>query len=103
MRVGAGYARVSIIEAPSYRSGELTRGMLVVDRRGDEHNFQLGEDRSQVQAQNIAKEGLHLESKEGRHLSLEAEGVIVVTESPGPQKLLRLMFERIWGVEGLEL
>jgi hypothetical protein len=79
------------------RSGELTRGMLVVDRRDDVGNYRPGDNRAQAWALNPATDDPRAVQLRKR---VEAEGVIVVTDSPGPQQLMRLMFERIWGVTG---
>lgn len=69
--------------------------MLVVDRRNDERNYRLGDNRAQVHDLNLAKDDRRSVQKSG-----DAEGVIVVTDSPGPRELVQLMFERIWGVTG---
>ncbi|KAF8497657.1 Inosine/uridine-preferring nucleoside hydrolase domain-containing protein [Gautieria morchelliformis] len=86
------------------RTGEMTRGMLVIDRRVDEGNYELGDNRARVQALKDSsiqgRSSVQLKSKEELQKSVEAEGVIVVIESPGPQELLRLILKRIWGVEG---
>ena len=92
-----------MIKASLDRTGELTRGMLVVDRRIDEGNYELGENRAQVQALKDGRHGsppVQIKSKEQLQKSMDAQGVIVVIDSPEPQELLRFMFERIWGVGG---
>ena len=76
--------------------------MLVVDRRADEGNYKHGDNRAQVKA---LKDGRYdspsvlIEPKEQLQKGMDAQGVIVITDSPGPQELLRFIFQRIWGVE----
>jgi hypothetical protein len=77
--------------------------MLVVDRREDEGSFELGDNRARVQALKDSIQGrssVQLKSKERFQKSVQAEGVIIVIESPGPQELVRFILKRIWGVEG---
>ncbi|KAF7298143.1 IU-nuc-hydro domain-containing protein [Mycena chlorophos] len=92
------------------RTGELTRGFLVVDRREDESAYAPGSNRAEVQAE--------LEKLIGNDKPLESTAVpaLVDTEqapelprvaspgihscyaTPGPDTLLALLLERIWNV-----
>jgi len=74
-----GYKRIFDIE----RTGEITRGMLVVDRRED------GSDRSEAQ------NGLESTPKS----VTDNAGVFCITHTPGPATLLRLLLNRVWGCE----
>ncbi|TFK25530.1 nucleoside hydrolase [Coprinopsis marcescibilis] len=103
-------ARQRIFDIERY--GELTRGMLVVDRRMDSSAYAPGANRAEVQK---LSESLHANvdlwestalpaqvkieapiSKEDRH------GVWCVTHTPGPKSLLRLLLQRVWNA-GIEL
>ncbi|CAL1707331.1 unnamed protein product [Somion occarium] len=99
------------------RHGELTRGMLVIDRRNDDGAYSPGANRAHVQAE---LERLHahtdgyLESAAvpaqveveseaqadppSAHVGEVGTGVPVVTKTPGSDVLLKLLAERIWGV-----
>ncbi|KAK7472934.1 hypothetical protein VKT23_001039 [Stygiomarasmius scandens] len=93
------------------RTGELTRGMLVIDRRQDESAYAPGANRAEVQdkLEKTAKEKGHhphedfpvqvqVESAAEVNKS-DAAGVLCVTETPGPEVLLRVLLERVWGVK----
>lgn len=71
------------------RTGEITRGMLVVDRREDESAYPPGAIRSEAQKE--------LESTL-KSVSDNA-GVFCITHTPGPATLLRLLLSRVWGCE----
>lgn len=84
------------------RTGEITRGMLVVDRRPDESACAPGGDRAKVQealqgrleASSLAVPAqVELE----RELKSDGNGVACIIETPGPKVLLSLLFERVWG------
>ncbi|KAF8575098.1 nucleoside hydrolase [Ramaria rubella] len=84
------------------RTGELTRGMLVVDRRVS-GNYKPGDDRAQVQALKPETRDAPVIQAVGEGQFQEAsftdaEGITVIVDSPGSQVLVRLMLERIWGV-----
>lgn len=93
------------------RKGEITRGMLVIDRR-DKSIYPHGENRAQVVDKHCEhRHGKSIEDSEpvdslnGRvnHDLLDGKkgcGVLCVTSTPGPEALLRLLFNRVWGVEG---
>jgi hypothetical protein len=70
------------------RTGEITRGMLVTDRREDESAYPTGTNRSEAQR------GLESTPK-----SVSDAGVFCITHTPGPAALLRLLFHRVWGCE----
>lgn len=79
------------------RTGELTRGMLVVDRREDEGAYELGSNRSQVHAERLAAQ---VEAETEQHA--EAKPPLCarcVTHTPGPGVILEILLGRIWGVE----
>ena len=89
------------------RTGEFTRGMLVVDRRDDVGAYAPGDNRSHVQQE---LDRLHV--SHGPFVSAVVPapvivedagkeqdiGVFAVTETPGPHACLELLLQRIWGV-----
>ncbi|KAI0093232.1 nucleoside hydrolase [Irpex rosettiformis] len=108
------------------RVGEITRGMLVVDRRDDEGAYDPGANRAAVQAE-LTKHSFHssgiMESnavpaqvevevppsmqnspntgapQKGDTAQLkQTPGIPVLVKTPGPEALLKLMTERVWGV-----
>jgi hypothetical protein len=87
-------------------TGELTRGMLVVDRRIDEGAYVPGANRAMVHAEQSEREksdipiGKYAVDIEHRDQSGDPEaGVLCVTETPGKEALLDLLLRRVWGVE----
>ncbi|KAJ3540288.1 hypothetical protein NM688_g6249 [Phlebia brevispora] len=93
------------------RIGELTRGMLVVDRREGEGAYDPGANRAKVQAElekhNFNTSAVFESNALPAQVELEAEpsatkesdGVPVVTTTPGPAALLKLLARRVWGIE----
>ncbi|TFY67928.1 hypothetical protein EVJ58_g1321 [Rhodofomes roseus] len=97
------------------RIGEITRGMCVVDRREDPGAYAPGANRAEIQAE-LEKHHLHhsgpFEStalpaqveveraSDALPRNLTAGGVACVFETPGPEVLLKLLLERVWGVTG---
>jgi len=91
-----------------YRTGEFTRGMLVVDRRDDVGAYASGDNRSHVQQELDRHHILHgpFESAAVPAPVLMGDvgekkpdiGVFTVVETPGPPACLRLLFQRIWGI-----
>ncbi|KAG6862337.1 hypothetical protein C0995_016035 [Termitomyces sp. Mi166 len=92
------------------RNGELTRGMLVVDRREDESAYSPGANRAKIQAElkkNNVPHGIwessalpaQVETEEAAMKSRPPAGVVCVTETPGADVLLWFLFRRVWGVE----
>jgi len=93
------------------RTGELTRGMLVVDRRRDTTAYAPGVNRSRVQAE-LDKQGIPHGLWESPAVPAPVEvesvtdtvtvgsGVSYIIKTPGSGVLLQLLFERIWGVSG---
>jgi len=91
------------------RTGERTRGMLVVDRRSDTTAYAPGANRSEVQAE-LDRLGISHGIWESTALPAPVEvesvadtivvgsGVPCVTGTPGCSALLRLLLERVWGV-----
>ena len=71
------------------RTGEITRGMLVTDRREDESAYLAGTNRSEAQ------KGLESTPK----FVSDNAGVFCITHTPGPATLLRLLLNRVWGYE----
>jgi hypothetical protein len=84
--------------------------MLVVDRREDESAYALGANRAEVQAKlekTAAEKGHHphedfpvqtqVESAADLNKT-DAAGVLCVHETPGPEVLLQMLLERIWGI-----
>jgi len=79
--------------------------MLVVDRREDIGNYQPGENRAEVQAGRNLKvdaAAMQVESRVQLNDALlpGGAGVAILTDSPGPQALVKIMLERIWGLSG---
>ncbi|KAF9227273.1 nucleoside hydrolase, partial [Gyrodon lividus] len=108
------------------RTGEITRGMIVVDRRADETAYAPGTNRSQVQAlleQTHQRHGLLESTAVPAQVGMESEGVFrgsdewlghptvhdgsiggsmdvpYVVKTPGADVLLRLLTKRVWGVD----
>ncbi|KAI0267014.1 nucleoside hydrolase [Gloeopeniophorella convolvens] len=98
------------------RTGELTRGMCVVDRRDDKGAYAPGANRARVQA--ALERGMisgggfgPLESAvvparvetEGTPSPPSGkddnEGVLVVEATPGAEVLVHMLMKRVWGVE----
>ncbi|KAH9935513.1 nucleoside hydrolase [Fomitopsis serialis] len=94
--------------------GEITRGMCVVDLREDPGAYAPGANRAEVQAE-LEKHHLHHSGPfESTALPAQVEverasdaqlpnhtavgGVACVFETPGPEALLTLLLERVWGV-----
>lgn len=104
--------------------------MVVVDRRMDEGAYELGANRSYVQAElgeaapaapaPVEVEGAAaavLLTKKGAHEHLHSKdvgpdvgpsteistGILCVDRTPGPTTLLALILERVWGVKDFDL
>lgn len=95
------------------RTGELTRGMLVVDRREDASAYAPGANRAQVQEE-IDKRGLLHGPWESTALPAQVEvmnpptdtptpGIFCINSTPGPDRILKLLLQRVWGVKTLQL
>jgi len=91
-----------------HRTGEYTRGMLVVDRRDDVGAYAPGDNRSHVQ-QELDRH--HIPHGPFESAAVPAPvftgvtgkkepdiGVFTVVETPGSRACLDLLFQRIWGV-----
>lgn len=88
------------------RSGEITRGMLVVDRRMDESAYTPGANRAQVQSE-LDKVALFQGNGTTAALPVQVEvehapskpnigsGVFCVTSTPGSGPLLHLLLQRV--------
>lgn len=93
---------------PKLRNGELTRGMLVVDRRDDQTAHAPGANRAEVLKQfdslvlpHKPWEFIGVSTQVGHdgHASMTTgKGVCCVTDTPGPEVLLQLLLHRVWGV-----
>ncbi|KAJ3907733.1 nucleoside hydrolase [Lentinula edodes] len=99
-------------------TGELTRGMVVVDKRQDKTAYAPGVNRAEVQAQleqtrfssggNLesvalpvpAQVEVDLTSKMIHKTDGDHRGVWCITETPGPDALLETLLARVWGVQG---
>ncbi|KAJ7251812.1 nucleoside hydrolase [Mycena haematopus] len=99
-------ARIRVFDIE--RTGELTRGFLVVDRRDDPSAYAPGANRAEVQAELDKHDSHHgtwestavpaLVEREQPPNAVLAQGVMCVHGTPGPSTLLKLLTERIWGV-----
>ena len=91
-----------------HRTGEYTRGMLVVDRRDDVGAYAPGDNRSQVQHE---RDQHHIPHGPFESAAVPAPvltgdtggmrsdiGVFTVVETPGSRACLDLLFQRIWGI-----
>ncbi|KAL5485095.1 hypothetical protein ACEPAI_7737 [Sanghuangporus weigelae] len=93
------------------RTGELTRGMLVVDRRDEvtedffddieERRFKSGDNRSAVQAQldrqlHDLPAPVQVELDAPPHI--HPKGVACIVETPGSDALVSSLLSRIWGL-----
>lgn len=92
------------------RTGEITRGMFVTDRRVEDTAYAPGANRAEVQAQLDLRQLGHglLESTalparvevEGPGLEQgQPRGVACLVETPGPNVLLQLLTRRVWGIQ----
>ncbi|KAG5220049.1 nucleoside hydrolase [Salix suchowensis] len=93
------------------RVGELTRGMLVVDRREDETAYAPGANRAHVQAEleRLVSDHHHewesiafpaqVEIEKPADNTQLSEGVQCIVETPGPDALLKLLVKRVWGID----
>ncbi|KLO14611.1 nucleoside hydrolase [Schizopora paradoxa] len=87
------------------RTGELTRGMLVVDRRDESTTHGPGENRSEVQAalektfSDATAPALVMKENSQELTSAVPKGVHTVFRTPGTDALLKSMLARVWGVE----
>lgn len=92
------------------RTGELTRGMLVVDRRRDTSAYAPGANRAKVQAE-LERHGIDHEPWESTAVPAQVEieepsrsdttipSILCVTDTPGPETLLKLLLNRVWGCQ----
>lgn len=95
------------------RTGELTVGMMVIDRRDDPTAYAPGSNRTQVQSlleryhqphgllESIAMPA-QVETEEFVRTdsgTISRTGIPCVVETPGPDALLRLLTKRVWGVD----
>lgn len=89
------------------RHGELCRGMLVVDRRDDASAYAPGANRAEVQRllDSVLPKPAFWESTalpaqveiEKAPTAVDHDSVWCVTDTPGPETLLRLLLKRVWG------
>lgn len=91
------------------RIGELTRGMLIIDRREDEAAYAPGANRAFVQEE-LDKHQLTHGPWESTAVpaAVEVESldssphdgprILCITKTPGHDALLQLLLERVWGV-----
>jgi len=84
------------------RTGELTRGMLVVDRRGETTIYEPGKNRSEAQAffERAVEDGpAPVQVEKLEDIEGPPKGVLCVTETPGPESLVQSLLSRVWGIE----
>lgn len=90
------------------RTGEFTRGMLVVDRRDDVGAYAPGDNRSHAQQELDRHRALYGPPEpavipapvleEAVDKKKPGVGVFTVVETPGQSACLELLFQRIWGI-----
>ena len=103
--------RPALTDKSCYSTGQLTRGMLVVDRREDKSAYAPGANRAFVQAQlerynlrhgilesTAVPAPVGIECQSERKRDSDGTGIWCVTETPGSDVLVALLLERIWGV-----
>ncbi|KAJ8518201.1 hypothetical protein ONZ45_g4704 [Pleurotus djamor] len=95
------------------RTGELTRGMLVVDRREDETAYAPGANRAHVQAElerltqhdhgewesTALPARVEIEALPNKLTTRPDTLVQCVVATPGPDLLLKFLVQRVWGVQ----
>ena len=85
--------------------------MCIVDRRDDKGAYAPGENRAVVQAalkRQMVEHGPFESTAVPARVEIEQSpskpgtngGIPCVTETPGSETLLQLMYERLWGVNG---
>lgn len=91
------------------RTGEFTRGMLVVDRRDEVGAYAPGDNRSHVQQMLDRPNVSHgpfepaavpvpvLEVNTRREKKTDI-GIFTLVETPGSQVCLELLLQRVWGI-----
>jgi hypothetical protein len=79
------------------RTGEITRGMLVVDRRDEEGTSASGENRAYAQEELSKLSAGHQPVAIPVRVEVEG-GVAVVVQTPGQDVIMELLLKRIWGV-----
>lgn len=124
-RYGIALKQVGWVLMRGPRMAEITRGMLVVDRRGDQTAYAPGANRSKVQAlleQSHQCHGLLESTAVPAQVEMESEGVrkgpdewlghptvhdgslggsmdvACIVDTPGKDALLQLLTKRLWGV-----
>jgi hypothetical protein len=87
-----------------HRKGELTRGMIVVDRRASAKK-ERGRIRSVHHGKKVAaadpvpvEVDSQEESDKAVHMPGE-QGIEVVIRTPGSENLMKTLLRRVWGVE----
>ena len=101
----------------TFRTGELTRGMCVVDRRNDgahapaagfaqvqktlQNRMEAGSvDVDDLGAMSVVPAPLGAEDEPSlRRKKDEPGGILVVDGTPGPEALVQFMLKRIWNIE----
>ena len=88
--------------ATSISFGEITRGMLVVDRRIDESAYTPGANRAEVQSEldnaTLSHGGESIAILPAAPVQVQGAGVFCITGTPGPNTLLCLLLQRVWGI-----
>lgn len=90
----------------SYSTGEVTRGMLVVDRRGDRGACTPDAIYAAVQAGLERHMDIHVptaipaqvEIEHPEDIHIKGRGVPCIIKTPGSEALLEMMLKRVWGV-----
>jgi inosine-uridine nucleoside N-ribohydrolase len=85
------------------RTGEITRGMLVVDRRDEQNtctpdaNSNSGVEQH-IETQVSATVPARVEVEHLEDTRVKGRGVTCIIKTPGLEALLKMMLERVWGV-----
>ena len=86
-----------------YRTGELTLGMCVVDRRGGAPASERGKSRAELQEQadrKLAAEPANVQVDRPEQAEIQqSQGVNVIVKTPGLDELAKILFEKVWGAK----
>jgi inosine-uridine nucleoside N-ribohydrolase len=83
------------------RTGELTRGMCVIDRRGGEGSEGSGETRTEDKelADNHIPDAAAKRDRDGSEIKVSKKEAKIITATPGSEVLRKVLLKRVFGVE----